>query len=143
MWSMIVSLVQGIVTGVVGPVFTYLGKKQDTTLAGFQSAVSADVSQAAAQQAFIEATNAEKAQANAWWGPRVLYMLVGTTAALHTAAIFLDSTVRFGCGHYGCLGVPTLPGVYADYERMIVYSLFVVSTIAAPVSAVTQWLHRK
>ncbi len=88
MWSMIVSLVQGIVTGVVGPVFTYLGKKQDTTLAGFQSAVTADVSQAAAQQAFIEATNAEKAQANAWWGPRFLYMLVGTAAALHTAAIF-------------------------------------------------------
>ena len=143
MWSMIVSLVQGIVTGVVGPVFTYLGKKQDDTLVGFQTGTGADT---VAYQAYLQyqvQIGAQKAAANSWWGAKVLYLLVGGTAALHTAAVFLDSTVRFGCGHYGCLGIPPLPGAYADYERVVVYSLFVVSTLGPPASAATAWLHRK
>ena len=143
MWSMIVSLVQGIVTGVVGPVFTYLGKKQDDTLVGFQTATGQDT---VAYQAYLQyqvQIGAQKAAANSWWGAKVLYLLVGGTAALHTAAVFLDSTLRFGCGHYGCLGIPPLPGAYADYERVVVYSLFVVSTLGPPASAATAWLHRK
>lgn len=143
MWSMIFSLVQGIVTGVVGPVFTYLGKKQDVTLDGFKTATGADEASYGAWLQYQVAMGAQKASANSWWGARLLYLIVGGTAAIHTAAIFLDSTLRFGCGHYGCLAIPPLPGAYADYERMIVYSLFVVSTVGPPASAVTAWLHRK
>ena len=132
MWSMIVSLVQGIVTGVVGPVFTYLGKKQDVTLAGAQSAMTADQANFAIEVAAQERTNN-------WWGPHLLYMVAVGPAVLHVAMIFLDSSFRFGCGHYGCLSIPELPLSYRGFEHDLVYSLIIVG----PTSALTQWLHRK
>ena len=143
MFAFISSLASGLMSGFVGPLFTWLNKKQDTSLAGFQTATGQDT---VAYQAYLQyqvQVGAQKAAANSWWGAKVLYLLVGGTAALHTAAVFLDSTVRFGCGHYGCLGIPPLPGAYADYEHVVVYSLFVVSTLGPPASAATAWLHRK
>ncbi len=143
MFTIIQQIVTGIVSGVFTPLMTYLGKRQDNQLAGFQTAAGID---AAAYGAFLTyqlGITQAKAAANSWWGARVLYLIVGGTAATHTAAIFLDSTLKLGCSHYGCLGVPALPAVYADYERIIVYSLFVVSTIGPPASAATAWLHRR
>ena len=122
---------------------SYLNKRQDAQLAGFQTASGIDATAYAAFLNYQVAIGQQKAAANAWWGARLLYLVVGGAAAAHTAAVFLDSTVRLGCGHYGCLGVPVLPPAYADYERVIVYSLFVVSTIGPPVSAATAWLHRR
>ena len=143
MWGMIVSLVQGIVTGVVGPVFTYLGKKQDVTLDGFKAGTDADRQTYAAWLDYQTKIQALKLQASSWWGPRALYMVVGGAAALHCAAVFLDSTVRFGCGHYGCLGVPPAPAPYDTYEAWVVGSLFVTAIAKDPISAATAWLHRK
>ena len=143
MFTIIQQIVTGLVSGVFTPLLTYLGKRQDNQLAGFQSAAGID---AAAYGAFLNyqvAIGQQKATANSWWGARALYLVVGCAAAAHTAAVFLDSTAKLGCGHYGCLGVPVLPPAYAEYERVIVYSLFVVSTIGPPSSAVTAWLHRK
>ena len=143
MFTIIEQLVQGLVTGVIGPLFTWLNKKQDTQLAGFQTAAGTDTAAYSAWLTYQVAITQAKASANAWWGAKLLYLMVGIGAAGHTFAIFLDSTVRLGCGHYGCLGVPPLPALYADYEKIIVYSLFVVSTIGPPASAITAWLHRR
>ena len=143
MFTIIQQIVQGLVSGVFTPLMTYLGKRQDNQLAGFQTAAGID---AAAYGAFLDyqiAIGAQKAAANAWWGARALYLIVGGAAAIHTAAVFLDSTFTFGSGHYGRFGIPVLPGAYAEYERIIVYSLFVVSTVGPPASAVTAWLHRR
>lgn len=146
MFALLSSVFSGLMSGLVGPLFTWLNKKQDDTLVGFQTATGADT---VAYQAYLQyqvQIGAQKAAANSWWGARLLYMIVGGAAALHTAAVFIDSTVRLGCGHYGCLGVPSLPAAptdYASYERMVVYSLFVVSTLGPPASAVTAWLHKK
>ncbi len=143
MFTLVQQLVTGLVSGVVGPLFTWLNKKQDAQLAGFQTAAGIDAAAYRAWLDYLVAVGQQKAAANAWWGAKLLYLGVGGTAALHTAAIFLDSTVRLGCGHYGCLAVPPLPTAYADYERVVVYSLFVVSTLGPPASAVTAWLHRR
>ncbi len=143
MFALVSSLASGLLSGVLSPFFTWLNKKQDTTLAGFQTATGADAASYAAWLQYQTAIGAQKAAADSWWGAKLLYLIVGGTAATHTAAIFLDSTVRFGCGHYGCLGVPPLPGAYADYERIVVTSLFVVATLGPPASAATAWLHRK
>lgn len=143
MWGLIAGALQGVVTGLVGPVFTYLGKRQDVTLEGFRAASADDRQTYAAFLDYQARIQALKLQAASWWGPRALYMVVGGAAALHTAAIFLDSTVKLGCGHYGCLGVPALPAAYAGYERLVVTSLFVASTIGPPLSAATAWLHRQ
>ena len=143
MFTIIQQIVTGLVSGVFTPLMSYLGKRQDNQLAGFQTAAGID---AAAYGSFLTyqlGITQAKAAANSWWGARALYLVVGGAAAAHTAAIFLDSTVKLGCGHYGCLGVPPLPAAYAEYERIIVYSLFVVSTIGPPASAVTAWMHRK
>ena len=142
MWTAVFALVQSVVTGLVGPVFTYLGKKQDTQLDGFKSAAGIDQ---VAYQSFLTyqiQITAAKAAAKSWWGARLLYMVVGLAAVLHASAVFLDTTFTFGTGHYGSLAIPKLPDAYFEFEKTIVYSLFVVSTIAAPISAVTSWLHR-
>ena len=143
MFTIIQQIVQGLVSGVFTPLMSYLAKRQDTQLAGFQTAAGID---AAAYASFLNyqlGITQAKAAANSWWDARLLYLAVGGAAAAHTVAVFLDSTVKLGCGHYGCLGVPVLPPAYGDYEKVIVYSLFVVSTIGPPASAVTAWLHRK
>ncbi len=143
MFALISSMFSGLMSGLVGPLFTWLNKKQDTQLEGFQTAAGIDQAAYATFMQYQIAIGAQKAAANSWWGARMLYLIVGGAAAAHTAAVFVDSTVKLGCDHYGCLGIPTLPPIYADYERVIVYSLFVVSTLGPPTSAVTAWLHRR
>ena len=143
MFALISSLASGLMSGLVTPLFTWLNKKTDDQLAGFQTAAGIDQAAYATFLNYQVAIGAQKAAANSWWGARALYLIVGGTAAAHTAAIFLDSTVKLGCPHYGCLGVPPLPAVYAGYERIVVTSLFVVATLGPPASAVTAWLHRK
>ena len=143
MFALISSLFSGLMSGLVTPLFTWLNRRTDDQLAGFQTAAGIDQAAYASYLNYQVAVGAQKAAADGWWGARVLYLVVGGAAALHTAAIFLDSTVKLGCGHYGCLGVPPPPAPYADYERLVVTSLFVVATVGPPASAVTAWLHRK
>ncbi len=143
MFTIIQQIVTGLVSGVFAPLMSYLGKRQDNELTGFQTAAGIDGAAYGAWLNYQLAITQAKAAANGWWGARALYLVVGATAAAHTAAVFLDSTLKLGCGHYGCLGVPMLPAAYADYERVVVYSLFVVSTIGPPASAAAAWLHRR
>ena len=146
MFALVSSMLSGLMSGLVGPLFTWLNKKQDTQLAGFQTAAGIDQAAYATFMQYQIAIGAQKAAANSWWGARVLYLIVGGSAALHTSAVFLDSVpfwTFWGVHVVGSWGVPALPPVYADYERVIVYSLFVVSTLGPPASAVTAWLHRK
>ena len=146
MWSFLTgglsTVITSLATGIVGPVFAHLDKKQDMTLEGFKAASAADLPayQAAADHE-VEMTRL-KLQADAWWGPRALYMVVGGAMALHAAGVALDSTFTFGTGHYGNLGIPPLPGVYATFEQWVVASLFVVSTVGQIPNAVAAWLRK-
>ena len=142
MWAFLTGGLSSLISGFVGPLFTYLNKKQDVTLDGFKTGTGFDLDAYRAATQYDLEVNRLKLQANSWWGPRVLYMLVGGTAALHSAAIFLDSTLTFGTGHYGNLGIPPLPKPYDTYEQWVVASLFVVATVERPLSAVTAWMHR-
>ncbi|WP_131193735.1 hypothetical protein [Lichenihabitans psoromatis] len=142
MWGLITSLLSTVASGIVGPIANVLIKKQDTTLEGFKAAGGYDLEAFKAATAHEEAMARLKIEANAWWGPRLLYMIVGVTAALHTAAIFIDSTFTFGTGHYGNLGIAKLPEVYAGYEQWVVASLFVVSTVGQIPNAVAAWLRK-
>jgi hypothetical protein len=78
-----------------------------------------------------------KISANQWIGPRILYMIIGGTAAIHAAAVFIDSTFLL---HWH---IAQCPAPFNTYEGWIIGSLFVTSLAAAPMSAVTAWLHRK
>ena len=148
MFALVSSMFSGLMSGLVGPLFTWLNKKQDTQLEGFQTAAGIDQAAYATFMQYQIAIGAQKAAANSWWGARALYLIVGGSAALHTSAVFLDSVPwkvwPWWAAHViGSWGVPALPPIYADYERVIVTSLFVVSTLGPPASAVAAWLHRK
>ena len=139
MFALISSLFSGLVRGPVPRPFDRLNKT-GARPAGFQTAAGIDRGAYAAYLNYQVVVGRQKAAANAWWGARALYLIVGGTAAAHTSAIVLDWTVRPGRGHHGRLGVPALPPVHAGYERLIVTSLFVVSTLGPPASTAAAWL---
>lgn len=122
------TLLSTVASGIIGPVFAYLGKREDTNLEGFKTAAGLDTeAYKAALDHNLAMAQLQASYNGSWWGPKALYMIVGLTASLHSAAVFIDSTLTFGTGHYGNLGVPPLPGIYATYEQWVVASLFFVS----------------
>lgn len=142
--SWILAAVKGLASGLIGPVFTHLDKKTDDTLEGFKTAGTLDTEQYKAMLDHDIAIQQLKLQANSWWGPRMLYVVVGSCVALHTCAVFIDSTIPMGCGHYGCWGIPKLPPDYFKYEVWVVSSLFVVSVVEKPLNALTNaWIGKK
>ncbi len=144
MLSWISSIISSLASGIVGPIFHYLGQKQDVTLDGFKTAAGLDTAAYEAALNHDVAIQQLKLQANNWWGPRVLYMIVGLSAVIHAAAVFFDSTIHIGCDHYGCLGIPKLPPDYFTFEQMVIGSLFVVSLVEKPINALSAaWLARR
>ncbi len=143
MFGWLGSIIGGIASSFATPLLSYLTAARNAALDGFRTGAGLDAEAYKAWLSYQVEITAAKAAANSWWGPRVLMMIVGTPAALHTAFVFLDTTFTFGSGHYGSLGVPKLPPDYFDFEKMIVSSLFVVSTVGPMASAATAWLHRK
>ena len=93
--------------------------------------------------AYETANAASQAAARSWWGPKLLLMVVGIPACLHVAMVFLDSTFRLGCPHYGCLGVPDVPARWISTENTVIAFIFGVSVVGPMASSVTAWLHRK
>lgn len=147
MWAFLTgglgSIINSLASGIVGPIFTYLGKKQDVTLDGFKTAAGLDTEAYKAALEHDVAINQLKLTANSWWGPRLLYMIVGLAAAGHSSAIFLDSTFHIGCDHFGCMAIPKLPPPYDTYEQWVVASLFVVSMAEKPLNALSAaWLRK-
>lgn len=131
------SLIQGIASGVLTPLFGYLGKKQDVELDGFKTAAGVDLgAYKAALDAHVEVMRI-RASANSWIGARIMVLVFGIPAAIHWAAVFLDSTFRFGWA------VPALPGYYAGAEQQIALSFFIVAPAMPLVSATSAWLSRK
>ena len=137
MFALIASLLQGLVSGVITPLFGYMNKKQDVTLAGFQAASTTDQANYMAYADYSLKLQQVKITANQWWGPKLLIMIIGIPTAIHFAAILLDSTFLF---HWH---IAKLPSPYDNYEMWVIASLFVTANVSAPVNAVSAWLHRK
>jgi hypothetical protein len=130
-------LVQSILSGIAGPLLGYLAKKQEVQLDGFRNATGFDLeAYKAALDAQIE-TSRIRASANAWLGARIITMVAGLPAAMHFAAVMLDSTFRFGWG------IPKVPTPYDQYEWAIVQSFFIVAPAMPLVSATAAWLGRR
>lgn len=139
MFSIIGGVVQSIVSGIVQPLFGYLGKREDVKLDGFRNATGVDL---AAYQAAL-AANVEtmriRAAANAWLGARIMTMAFGIPAALHWGAVFVVST--FPPLYH--VTIPALPEAYASAELTIALSFFIVAPAMPIVSATAAWLSRK
>jgi hypothetical protein len=119
------------------PLFTYLGKKQDVTLSGAQSAMGTDT--ALSQQylnAQIEIAQI-KAQSNQWIGAKIIAGTAGELSAIYYGSIVLDSMFKFGWQ------IDKLPAPYDQYSWIILSSFIVVSPIAPVLSGLQTWLTRR
>lgn len=123
--------------------FQWFAKSQDTTLDGFKAAAGLDERAYEAWLNYQTAQAAQAATARSWWGPKLLLMVVAAPACLHVAMIFLDSTFRLGCPHYGCLAIPDVPERWIATENMVLTFLFGVSIVGPFASSVAVWLHRR
>jgi hypothetical protein len=135
--SFILGIVTSIVNGVVGPLFGFLNKKQDTQLEGFKVAGTVDVQAYQAYLAYrIEAEKA-RVSANGWWGPRVVFMIIAVPVGLHVAAVFIDSTFTGGT-----LKIPALPTEYLNTEHLVLGAIFGASVVGQMSSSIGSWLKR-
>jgi hypothetical protein len=135
-------LLFGALPSLANAALGYFTKRTDAELDGFKAAVGADsVDRRAAIQAHLE-NNRLKAAANGWWGAKAIILCAGLPAALHMAAIFLDS-LPFPGHVVGAWGIPKPPPPYDGYERDIVMSFFLVMPAMPIVNSVAAWLTRR
>lgn len=119
------------------PLFTYLGLKQNATLAGAQAAVTAD---AVMNQALLNAqiqADQIKATSNNWIGAKIIAGTAGEFSALYYGSIVLDSMFHFGWD------IARLPSPWDQYAWLILSSFLIVSPIAPVLSATSAWLGRR
>lgn len=131
-----------IVSGVLTPWLNYKSKTADVDLQGFRAGVGTDADTYKAWLAYRAQAESQRAAETSWWGPKLCLMIVALPACLHVALVFVDSSCTFWTGHYGVMGIPPLPGIYASFEERI-FDLVVGASVAGPVaSAASAWLHR-
>jgi hypothetical protein len=136
MLAAIGAILSSIVNGIVGPLFGYLGKKQDVTLEGFKSASAEDL---AAYQAYLAALNQANAvkvaqQSNPWFA--AITFLAGGFSVAYFGSIVLDSMFHLGWR------IDKLPAPWDSYVWIVLQS-FVVITPAMPlISATSAWLRK-
>jgi hypothetical protein len=119
------------------PLFTYLGKKQDVTLTGAQSAMNTDVS---LSKAYLDAqieVEQIKASNNQWIGPKIIACAAGELSLIYYGSIVLDSMFKFGWA------IDKLPAPWDSYSWIILSSFIVVSPVAPVLSATSAWLTRR
>lgn len=105
------------------PVLSYLQQKDNAARDVKLAQIGADKDQSIALvQAEIEANKlrAGMGSQHSW-----LMALIALPYVLHSGAVMLDTTFKFGWG------IPVAPGKFAEYEGQILLSFFVVSAASA------------
>jgi len=145
--SWLISLLTGglgsLVSGVLTPWLDYKSKTADVDLQGFKTGTAADGDAYKAYLAYRAQVESIRAGEVSWFGPKICLMMVAFPACLHVALVFLDSSFTWGTGHYGALGIPPIPGVYADFEQRVIEFLFGAALAGPMASAASAWLHRQ
>ena len=143
MWSFLTGGLGSLISGVFTPLFSYLDKKQDVTLAGFQTATGGDEKAYEAYLAYRTQADAARIAETSWWGTKLCIMIVALPACMNVGGVFLDSTFTFFTGHYGVLGIVKPPPDYFAFEQRVIEWLFGAAIAAPAVSAAAAWLHRR
>lgn len=129
----------GMIPGLAQLGAAYFSRKADRELEGFKIGAESDRQTFRDYVAGTVENNRTKVAANGWWGARIIILTAGIPAALHMAAVFLDTLIP----PFGSWGIPALPTPYDGYERDIVLSFFIVMPIMPVAGAVATWLGRK
>lgn len=139
---MIWSLIFGALPGLASSVLGHFEKKQDRELDAFKTGATVDREAFRDWLAANTENNRTRLAAMGWWGAKVIIMIAGVPAALHMAAVFLDSLPFYGHA-VGAWGIPKPPPPYDGYQRDIVLSFFIVMPAMPIVGALAQWLGRR
>jgi hypothetical protein len=137
MTAIIQVIISGVIGPIIGPLFSWLNKKQDLNLDGFKTAAGVDLQ---AYKASLDAqaqANALKASANTWLGARIIAFGAGELSLFYYGAIVIDSMFHFGWG------ISKLPPPIDQYFWVILSSFVIVSPVAPVLSAASAWLTRK
>jgi hypothetical protein len=135
MWMFLLTRLPGL----AGSLLSWLDKRADRELQGFQAGAAIDRDARRDYLAAVVDNNRTKLAANGWWGARAITLVAGLPASAHMAAVFLDTLVP----PFGSWGIPALPSPYDGYERDIVLSFFIVMPAMPVVGALATWLGRK
>lgn len=127
-------------SGVLGKVADILQKRADAQVQMHGQAAKAGTDVALAEiSAQIEQQRLKKEMMTAehmWWGYKVIILGVSLPFVTHVAAIALDSTFKFGWG------IPRLPGEYAQMEKDVLMSFFIITGAAGGLKGIVALLKR-
>jgi hypothetical protein len=136
MFAWLGSLLGGLVSGVIQPLFTYLGNAQNISLAEYQAQTA---EQQAAYLAYLNATataNALKAQQeNSPFG--IITFSAGFFALIYFISIVLDSMFHF---HWN---IAKLPAPWDQYIWVILQSFVIITPTMPLISSASAWLKAK
>lgn len=128
---------QGLVTGLSGPVSNYFKARLDTNVDAFKTAAGVD-QQAYANylQAWVQVQQVKATQNSAPLAKFVAFA-TGMVALFYFGAIVFDSVVT----HCHC--IDKMPGQWDADAWTILESFVIVAPVAVLPSAVASWIHRK
>ena len=127
-----------VFTSISNSLLGWYKQASDTKVAEFTQGTTVDVEAYKAFLAYDQALTLARVASSNWWGVHLVFLLIAIPVAAHTGLVFVDSSVRFGCGHYGCLGVPDVPPDFRAIRAMVLAYVFgagairTFSSIAAP-----------
>ncbi len=110
-------------TSLANGVVSVLNKKQDTAVVklNVDGATNAQIIQAGTAAMHEQAALATLRWG--WWGTRYLMLAAALPPVIHSGAIYLDSTFRFGWA------IPRAPGVYEGQELQIIAVVVGILTV--------------
>ncbi len=113
-------------------VVSVLNKKSDAQITQIGAIKETDIAQIQAATAAMHEQAALAALRWGWWGTRYLMMTAALPPVIHSGAVYLDSTFKFGWA------VSRAPGVYEGQEIQIiatVVGILSVQTIAGGIAS--------
>ena len=104
-------------------VVSVLNKKTDAKIAEIGAAKETDLAQITAATAAMHEQAALATLRWGWWGTRYLMLAAALPPIVHSGAIYLDSTFKFGWA------VARAPGVYEGQEIQIIATVVGILTV--------------
>ena len=140
---MFFGLVKDIIEGLVGPVFTYLGKRSDAQLDGFKAGATID--QAIEINRVQTEMEDNKIRANLILGSpvfKVVNWIAGPITALYYFCVVAD-TIQGSFSHH-FVGIASLPGAFGEKSWTILLAYFVAQTTQHGIASFTDaWRNNK
>jgi hypothetical protein len=133
----LLTAIPGLVSGLLG----YLNKRSDVELQKFVTGTEAERdTKIAGIRAHAEAYHEQMALAAlrwGWWGTRYLLVAAALPPIIHSGAVYIDSTFRFGWA------IARAPGVYEGQELQIIAAVVGYQVTQTAVGGLMTWLNKR